>query len=197
MVKYWMILLLCINFLIAGAQTSGASQFSKKGIVQSAATISPGFMQHYSQQNIFVSGHLEYYPEEKVSLRGDSYWFVSAVNKPALLKQNSMTMYGALYHFTKNKRADFFMGIQPGVTLTQPNLQDKDGQALKLKVTPLICGIAGFNYYVWDYIHFFCDLRYINSRYFQNVAAPISLNQFIFSGGLGWQIPTQKFVAKK
>src|ERR1035437_8468189 len=96
------------------------NKFRYQSVLKGTATICPGISLNNPQTNIYINGDLEYFPEEYVSLRGEVFWFVGAQQKPALLQQNSCMMFGALYHFHKN-RLDYFVGLETGASLTKPN----------------------------------------------------------------------------
>src|ERR1700758_3229712 len=112
-----LILILCANNLSA---QNDSTKFRYSSVLKGDATISPGYLMNTTQTNIYINGSLEYFPEDKISLRGESFAFVGAQQKTALLNQNSSLMFGACYHFHKN-RFDFFVGLETGVSLTKPN----------------------------------------------------------------------------
>src|SRR5688500_4741322 len=87
-------------------------EFKTKGMLKATSTISPGFMLGQTRTNIYLAGELEYFIEEKVSVRGDGFWYLGSQQNPDLLRQNSSVYWGAAYHI-KKKRTDFFVGLQP------------------------------------------------------------------------------------
>ena len=147
------------------------TKFRYQSMLKGTATISPGFLLNtVSQTNIYINGDLEYFPEDKISLRGEVFWMVGAQQKPALLTQNSSLMFGALYHFHKN-RFDFFAGLETGVSLTKPCDSIEYNTKIPVtvvaarnydyKILPLISPVAGVTFYVSDYFNFFLKVSYV------------------------------------
>jgi len=194
-----LVVLIALGLSKSYAQDS--NPFIAQGLLKGTATISPAFMLNHPIENIYINGELEYFTEKNISVRGDSYWFLSSQQKPSLLNQNSFIVAGALYHFPK-KNFDYFIGFQPGVSLVQPyvvyvhagpgtliNWVDIPDQT---KVCPTISAITGITYYVGDYFNFFLNVRYTKSRYFGYDSGELNLDQLILSGGLGFNIQTKK-----
>jgi hypothetical protein len=184
------------------SQDDGA--FRYKSVLKGDATIAPGYMLKSSQTNIYINGSLEYFPEDKISLRGESYWMAGAQQKPALLKDNSSFLFGGLYHFHKN-RLDYFVGVETGVNITKPN-DVKDSfmvgsspvifsvtRSFGYKALPVLSPVTGITFYVSNYFNFFLNVRYVSSRYFGYVnGSTLSLDELRISAGLGFLIHLKK-----
>jgi hypothetical protein len=166
------------------------NSFVDKGLLKATATISPGFMLNHPITNIYVSGELEYFLEKRISVRGDGLWYRDSQENIPLLKQNSLVYFGALYHFSKNKH-DLFLGLQPGFSITQPNLVDTLGIAYPIRINPSISIIAGYTFYVWDYCNFFINARYHNTKNINMSFGALNLDEIILSAGLGFQLHTK------
>ncbi len=172
-------------------------------MLKASATLAPGYMLAQAQTNIYVHGHLEYFPEEKVSLRGDIFWFNGAQQKPSLLNQNSTLLFGGLYHMHKN-RLDYFIGLQTGMSLTKPSDTYYDSVDLygtitqftnsyTAKALPLISPFTGITFYPGKYVNFFLEARYVSGRYFgYQGGSTINMDEIRISAGLGFQIPLRK-----
>lgn len=167
------------------------SSFVRKGLLKATSTISPSFMLNHNINNIYVSGELEYFLENKISVRGDCFWYRDSQQDIPILKQNSMIFFGALYHFSKRKH-DLFIGIQPAAILSQPNLLDTSLMVYPMQINPGISIIAGYTFYVWDYCNLFLNARYVNAKYVGTYKGPIHLDEIIISAGLGFQLHTRK-----
>jgi len=176
------------------------SLFKYRGMLKGSATLAPGFMMAQTQTNIYVHGHLEYFPEEKVSLRGEGFWFTGAQQKPALLKENSSFLFGGLYHFHKN-RFDYFIGLQTGMAFTQPSdtvdvsipttgMTLRIKKTFEMKATPIISPFTGITFYPGKYVNFFLEVRYINNKYFGHLyGKTLNMDELRISAGLGFQLP--------
>ncbi len=182
------------------------NKFRYQSVLKGSATISPGYLLNTAQTNIYLNGDLEYFPEEHVSLRGESFVFVGAQQKPTLLQQNSCLMFGALYHFHKN-RLDYFIGLETGVSITKPNdtydttfigrrgfvYSISSPETYDYKILPLISPVTGITFYVNNYFNFFLNARYVKSRYYgYQYGKTLLLDEIRISAGLGFQIHLKK-----
>lgn len=188
-IKFIFTSLLFFVSIIFLAQENDA--FVRKGLLKATATISPSFMLNRNINNIYVSGELEYFLENKVSVRGDCFWYRDSQQDIPFLKENSMIFFGALYHFSKKKH-DVFIGIQPAAILSQPNMLDTSFVNYPAQINPGISFIAGYTFYVWDYCNFFLNARYLNHKYVGTSKGSIYLDEILLSAGLGFQLHTHK-----
>jgi hypothetical protein len=179
-----------IFFALLFATLSAYSQtdvaFQTKGLLKATSTISPGFMLNQSRTNIYLAGELEYFVEERVSFRGDGFWYVGSQQNPDLFKQNSAVYWGGFYHFRMN-RSDLFIGLQPGISVTQPLVDEKYYYSdYGIRVCPQISFVAGYTCYVGKYFNFFANTRYVKGTYRNNT--DIGLDELRICAGLGFNI---------
>jgi hypothetical protein len=199
MVRFFLFLFLL--FFVADINAQKDSAYQYPGILKATATITPGFLLNKNQTNIYINGELEYFADDKISIRGDGFWMVGTQQKNALLQQNSSVFFGALYHFHKN-RFDYFIGLQPGLSITKPT---EATQSLNqppvlvnaktdydYKLLPNFSPITGITFYVSDYFNFFLNVRYVYARYFGYQSSSLNIDEFRVSAGLGFQIHTKK-----
>lgn len=195
MVKKISILLFIISIGNTYAQTEN---FVRKGLLRATSTLSPGKYLYtpapilcstcyrtnpyiYPTTNIvFLNGETEYFVEDKISIRGEFYY---ALKNSNYVFSNSQILFGGVYHFSFGK-LDLNIGLQPGVMLV-------DQLFTGPKLLPTLGAFTGANYYVWDYFHFFGNLRYIKATNNDNSYSP-KLDQIVFSAGLGFQLHTRK-----
>jgi hypothetical protein len=199
MVRFLSLLFLLI--FVANIYAQKDSAYRYPGILKATATITPGLMLNANQTNIYINGELEYFADDKISIRGDGFWMVGAQQKIALLQQNSSVFFGALYHFHKN-RFDYFIGLQPGLSITKPNATNEITSQLPVlvniqkeydyKLLPNFSPLTGITFYVSDYFNFFLNVRYVYARYFGYENSSLNLSEFRVSAGLGFQIHTKK-----
>lgn len=160
-----------------------------QGLFRSSMTISPSFMTEHKLSNLYLHGFAELFPEKNISFRGDSYLFLGSQQKnDSLLNQNSHLLYGFAIHHT-NGLNDFYCGIEPGVSYTQP------GNELPAKICPTLSVFAGYTFSVWKYFNFYAGVRVLNTRYIDYIKSSsgiLPLNEILFSAGLGFQIPLKK-----
>jgi hypothetical protein len=201
MVRFFAILIAFV-FATATCAQDDSTKFRYHSVLKGDATISPGYLLSTPQTNIYINGSLEYFPEDKISLRGESFVMVGAQQKPALLTQNSSLMFGALYHFHKN-RFDFFVGLETGASLTKPRdsveyayknpVTVSAAKSFDYKVLPIICPVTGVTFYVSNYFNFFLNVHYVRATYYGYAnGGNILLDELRISAGLGFQIHVLK-----
>jgi len=163
------------------------------GLLKASATISPSSMLGRSVENVYISGFLEYHCDKKLSLRGESFFFVDGNSKNGtnneFIHQGMRTYFGAFYHWNKNNW-DKYLGVQPGITMMRPLVSIEPNAPLQ--ASPSFAIHAGSSYFVWKYFHFFVDLAYVHSSYRGLVNGSVNTDEMILSAGLGFQINTKR-----
>lgn len=179
--KINLLLFICFVCLSSFAQT-----YVQKGLIRATATLSPSLGVDKSPNNVYLSGELEGFLNSKHSLRGDVFALVGTLEDIQIFKSNHHLMVGPQWH-TGSNRFDAFIGFQSGISATQyynftPITNNRLGFA------PCFSINSGISYYVFDYFHFFANVRYLYTKYSASSFAPIRLDEFIFSAGLGFHI---------
>jgi hypothetical protein len=146
-----------------------------------------------SFNNIYLHGNLEYYPNDKLSVRSDSYVFLNALSSFVEL-QNHSNFTGISYHFTTKKQFDPYITFQPGIAYVKV----APVVAISLIAFPEISGwvplyssAIGFNYYAKKYFHLFMEARYVRGE-LPAYPVAISLNELKLSFGLGFNLRVKK-----
>lgn len=197
MVTRTSLLLLLVSTLAFGQKKNRpeltGEDIIRKGLVRAQATISPGWTLADGMTNVYLQGDMEYYLEDKVSLKGDVSFFLGTQGN-GYLKHNHSLFFGAQYHFPY-KRFDPYIGLHPGVSLVQvnnptmptPEIDVAIGES-NLKASPAISVATGFNFYVWRYIHFMANLKYIHAKHPAEWGTNYALDELRISFGLGWNV---------
>jgi hypothetical protein len=180
------------NFLSA-QQKDSTTSLSRLLIVQ--ATISPGYM-FYNKGlwNSYFHCTLEWCFDRRVSIRADGFYFFSSQGSYQPLKKDHSLLLGAFYHFPK-KKFDFYFGIQPGAAMVQQNPYTYNDSTIsnpKLKITPVITGAIGVNYFFWKYMNMFLALKYIHGNHVSQYGKTIPLDELCISFGIGWHMRFRK-----
>lgn len=174
---------------------SGAAQdttpFIGKGLLRGSGAISPGFMMDASGTNIYLNGKLEYFAEDRLSFRGEGFWYQGSQQDDPLLARNNQITFGPFYHFVHG-RLDASVGFEPGISIVQPGRPVLQETVDPLRVVPSASLCVGLTYTVWDYFHFFLDARYVHASYPGSATGTIPLDEVIVSGGLGWQFRVKR-----
>jgi len=171
-----------------------SSRYIHKGLLRAQATISPGFMFNEGVTNIYIHGDLEYYVEDNISVRGDSYYYLNTIDDKKPFMVNHSIFFGAVYHFPTASSLDPYIGIQPGIAYSKANTQlliyEYSAKLYLNRATanPLISSVAGVNYYASKIFHLFMSVRYVSGKHLSDAPSPLSLNEVKISFGLGWNI---------
>ena len=181
-----------IAWMLVCATLPGLAQdsepFVAAGLLRVSAAISPGVLLNAPGTNIYLNGRLEYFPEDRISFRGEVFWYRGSQERTGSLTRNDQVAVGPFYHWL-NDRLDLALGMEAGVSLAQPaQLELENGASTDpLRVIPNVALCGGLTYTVWDHFHFFLDARLVHARYTGAVGGSIPLDEVIMGGGLGWQ----------
>ncbi len=191
MVRYLTILFL----LVASVQGNAQEAFQRTGIVRVQGTLAFGFMNN-SVKNLYVHGDLGYFLNERLSVRGDTYYFIGNISDTSKFNKNHNVFAGAFYHLNENNQFDPYIGFQPGIAYSQlsdyseinPNLP---ASAFPATFNPVFAGIVGFNYFGSKWFHLFINARLIKGKHLSDVS-PRYLDELRLSFGLGFNIGVKK-----
>jgi len=170
----------------------GNNHFVDKGLFATKGTLAIGFPSAYSGTNIYINGNMEYYLEQNVSFRGGLSIFMGTSGADAVFKHNSSLFTGFYYHAKTNNHLDPYIGLEPGVSLTQlkaPDIQfmvlNPQESSYPTRVSPLISGTIGINYYASTFTHLFIEAKYITGNHTSDIKG-VSLNEFRIAFGFGF-----------
>lgn len=176
-------------------QVSG--QYIHQHLIRVDASIVAGHMLKENFNNVHVNGNLEYYLDNKVSIRGDVNFLLGStgINNDSLgLKDNHSLMLGGAYHFQTKNHFDPYFIIQPGFAYTSsykaPNPDSEQSKNIYYKgvISPLATAGLGFNFYFQRFAHFFMETRYVYGNHLSEAPHPLSLQEIRFTFGLGFNI---------
>jgi hypothetical protein len=200
--------LVLLAFVLMGmaAQAQDDKPFVKKYLLRTQGNLSVGFMTKQKTVPAYIGGDFDFFVDERVSFYGEGSFFVTSTSDEVgyKMKHNHAILSGFNIHLTSQKRFDPYIGINPGIMISQfgPTSDVNIGlynppftQNTKVGVSPLFTTAIGFNYYVGSIFNFFARIRYIQGQFFGNSMERIPLSEFRFSAGLGWNF-IQKVVAK-
>jgi hypothetical protein len=196
MLKYSFILpfLFCFSFLNAQQQSE---QYIHKHLVRADASIVAGSMFNENIKNVHLNGNLEYYLDNKVSIRGDVNYQLGSNGLSSDfigLKDNVSVMLGAAFHIHTKDHFDPYFILQPGIAYTSSYSQNFSGIWLTDKsyypavVSPLGSAGLGFNYYFQRFAHLFMEARYVYGQHVSEAPNPLSLQELRIIFGLGFNL---------
>ena len=206
------IFLLPAGFLFAQDPTSGGTGddgsirvSTLAGLLRTQLTITPawsiggsvnensGFVSG-GRTNVYLHGTAEYYFTERISLRGDGYYFLNKVKTPGGMRTNITGEVGADFHLMKSMAIDPYIGLACGMNYTriQPMDFSRDGGTTTYHVEipghldPIAGPRVGINFFGQRIFHFFIEAHYLMGTYRPSVGPSLSLNEVRVSAGLGW-----------
>ena len=190
----------CIIFSTAVPAQQESGQYIHKHLVRTDASIISGYMFKGNIKNVYINGNLDYYLDNKISIRGDVNWMVgsSSTSENSIgLKDNHSVMLGVAYHFHTNGHLDPYFILQPGLAYTssyqwkgdvpfpETNVYKVNYKGL---VSPLGSAGLGFNYYFQRFAHLFLETRYVHGNHLSEAPKPISLQELRITFGLGFNL---------
>lgn len=171
------------------------------GILRFQGTFAAGYNTAFKSLNYFLHGDLEYYFEERWSVRSDIYYFLNSRTpsdavEPFAYQHSLLT--GMQYHFLKG-RFDWYAGLQPGFVFGSRQYEQIDALAgtpnplpAPQKTMAAVFSVnTGLNYYANQIFHLFLHVRY-NTGWFSDNYSVASLNEIRASFGLGFFFRTKK-----
>ena len=209
-------ILILITIVLGNAVVLGQSDFSKSSILRLSATFGIGHMTKENLTSLFLPTSMDYYIDDRVSVRNDAVFFLGHEGNPSFgFLKNHAIFSGISYHLTKNKQFDPYVGLQSGMAIAQygiigdPTLIDlspdapyskfwllANGGKSNTTLNALISPHVGLNYFAKNYFHLFMDVRYIYGNYHSNYPM-VSLNEIRFEFGLGFNLQMNKYIKKK
>ncbi len=160
----------------------------RTGLLNGELTISTSSMFAEKQSYFYAHGNLEGFVSPKVSLVGEVYYYLGTTGMAeSTFRYNHSLFFGASRHFT-NGNSDFYLGLQPGISLTRLNEIPNNLLQTHSGVNPLFSTVAGYNFYVNRFFHFFVQTRLIAGEH--NFDEHKNLSEIRLSAGLGFNLNT-------
>jgi hypothetical protein len=189
MVRLFITTLISVLTLSGSAQNKPGGNPSETAPPQLgvAATYAPGLLQGQDEVNFYLHLHGFVFLEPQLSLRGDVFsWRSSTAERPVFKQYNSLHA-GLSYHFRKYKSFDPYAGATLGVGYTQRGEVLSVGFSEKA-INPLVMPHLGFRLFAPKFFYLFAETNYVIGRHLPIDKTGIPLNEFRFSGGLGFHL---------
>ena len=159
----------------------------RRGLLRAAGTFAFGSMPQYNISNDYLTGNVDYYAENKISVRGDMYYFVTSNSQNSPLKKNDALYFGAFYHFG-HSNFDPLIGLQPGISYTQMAVE---GNPDVPTICPLFSLVGGLNFFGEKWFHIQANVRYTVGEHLTG-ADESNISEISFNFGLGFNINVLK-----
>ncbi len=187
------LIVLFIAFITLATVSFGQTLETRRHLVGGTVTIAPGFQQGNPDMNIYVHGLAYFYPEPRVSLNGEVYWFTGAQEQETLLAENSTLLFGPNFHFAKDGPFDPHIGLMPAISLV--SAIDRSGSRPEFggySVVPLLALNLGARYHFMKWFNVFGNVRYMMGTLTENYPQALSMNELRISFGLGFNFYSAK-----
>jgi hypothetical protein len=183
--------------ILATAQTE-KKQFIHKGILSAYLTLTPGHMLALKTNAVYLHGNMEYYFDNKISVRGDGFYYIDSLGYNIFAFNHSL-FFGPSYHFKTSNHFDPYLSIQPGIAYTKDILffgpsiiaSSFAYAGRPASFNPLVSGTVGMNYYATRFFHLFLEGRFVQGKY-RASDVPFSMNEVRLSFGLAFNLNTVK-----
>ena len=183
----WLFIISCLITMNGFAQENHTIG---KGLINGQLTLSTSSMFTEKQSYFYLHGSLEYFVSDKISLAGEGYYYLGNLsNDASIFNYNHSLFFGASKHFTI-KNNDFYLGIQPGISISKLDANTNQLLETHVAINPLASIVAGYNFFVNNYFHFFVQTRLIEGE--TNFDEHKKMGEIRFSAGLGFNLNTTK-----
>jgi len=176
-----------------------SQDFVQKSRINAHGTIAPGFSLYDMKGTVSLQGQMEYFIHEKVSIRGDVFWFVDYLNSddPGFLDDKAALFSGITYHFAENKHLNPYVALQPGIGMARTIFYSTTGNVSfavmdnSYHFFPMASVALGTYYYANNWFYFFGEVRGSTGKYFSPFDVK-EAGELQFSFGLGFSLLTKK-----
>ncbi len=185
-----MIIALC---LVALNGTAQQETYIRPGLLRSTMTFSPSYMLNNTTTNYYVTGLLEGYLNENLSIRSEAHYLVGA-KSPELspfFKNSIRASLGVQLHAPIGN-FDSYLGFAPSFSVSQLNAEVDANGDHPFHFEPSFAIKAGFTYYVWKFFNFFAEATYYNTTVLNLDRINGRADELMISVGLGFNINTKK-----
>lgn len=201
-----MLFISVLSVTVGMAQENEKKQYIHKHLLRATMSFELGNMPKEKINNAYLNGNLEYYFDNKISVRGEASMFFNSLNNKGYLKANHQLLSGAVYHFKTNNFFDPYFGLQTGAAYIEVDpayLWGSGNSILFTKISgvnPLVSPLLGFNFYASKIFHLFINARYVYMQSIMGIPEPIlpfsgspvfttfNPSEFRFTFGLGFNI---------
>ena len=193
--KSALILLFCMVSFCSNAQFE--KRYADYGLLRFQGNLAFGTPLTRSATNMYFAGDVDYYLKGNVSVNGGIFYFVNEYGGQDVFKQNHSLFAGFSYHFPTSNHLDPYIGIQPGVSLSQLNSESLlfiDVVAMssfEASINPLFSVNAGMNFFANKYFNVFVNVKYQRGKHFSDIPAQ-SIEELKITLGLGYMLWARK-----
>ncbi|PLW95156.1 MAG: hypothetical protein C0592_00695 [Marinilabiliales bacterium] len=173
-----------ILLLIAGL--SATAQTDKTGVLKFNLGLGQSYMNQNAGKPLFLDGYLEYFPENRISIKGSCNQSLAERNEARTFDNYTGILFGAFYHFGSGI-SDFAVGLQPGVVLMRPGFELFQVE-LTNSITPSMTASTVYTLHFSKHFNFYLSASYNRVLYRGADHGSIDFSNVMLSGGLAYQI---------
>lgn len=163
-----------------------AQDFNTKGLLRVNMGLGQAFLFKYDDRPVFADGFAEWYPEESISIKGQFLCMIGGRTLEPAMKKNYSVQFGLAYHFFHGKH-DLSAGVQPGLSLLQPNTA-YSGYALRIKAYPSLNVSINYSFFFSKFCHFYFCASQLTNFCRGTAQGSMNFSSFMLSGGLGFHL---------
>lgn len=183
--KYFLGIIVGLQLTFVWAQVS-----NRGGTLRFTCGLTQAFMNAEAGRPVMADGFAEYYPSDKISIKGSLTQYVVDRKENSILKQYTGFSLGAFYHWGMNQH-DFSLGIQPGVALEKINSHDISYEAPTKAISTVMVS-ASYALFFHKNFHFYTTLTQNISYYRGTPDGSLNTSWTGITGGLGYQFDLKK-----
>lgn len=189
--KSALVLLFCMVSFCSNAQFE--NRYLEYGLLRFQGNLAFGKPLTRSATSMYFASDVDYYLKGNVSVNGGVFYFVNEYGGQDVFKKNHSLFAGFSYHFPTNNSLDTYVGIQPGVSLSQLNPESPlfidvvSLSSFEASINPLFSVNAGMNFFANKYFNVFVNVKYQRGKHFSDVSAQ-SLEELKITLGLGYML---------
>ena len=193
------ILLFCMVSFCSNAQFE--KRYADYGLLRFQGNLAVGNPLNRGATNMYITGDIDYYLKGNISVNGGIFYFVNEYGGQAVFQQNHSLFAGFSYHFPTNNHLDAYVGVQPGVSLSQLNsestlfIDDIAFSSFEATINPLFSVNAGMNFFANKYFNVFANVKYQRGKHFSDISAQ-SIEELKITLGLGYMLWGRKGYCK-
>lgn len=181
-----MVALRNIFLILLFLSLSASAQENKSGMLKFNLGLGQSYMLQNDGKPLFLDGYLEYFPENRISIKGSCNQVLAERNDVLTFKNYTGILFGAYYHFGQGM-SDFAFGVQPGVVFIQP-AQEFLATEFSKDISPSLTISTLYTLHFNKHFNFYLSASYNRIFYRGAENGSIDFSNIMLSGGLAYQL---------
>lgn len=177
---------LLLVLLLVNKAVAQEKNYIRAGLISTQLTLSPTYMFSEKSSSFSLHGSAEVFITSRLSAAGESYYNLGNLGRNAgSFQHNHSLFWGASWHFSKNNN-DLYIGLQPGISISKLYANRINVAKTQLGVNPLFSTVVGYNFFLYDFFHFFVQTRWVYGEHHYDKF--VNISDLRLSAGLGFNL---------